>query len=114
MNFEIDKDIESMLQSVKEEDLQNIYLIQFEIVSDNFRMNLIKKVNIDRVRTKIYPIDLHSNMVQQYKVVCSVGIQDGRKVLVISSPFVIRNSLYKSLSIKIKPFNQTQFLIEPQ
>ena len=52
MNFQVEADLEQMFKEIQETDLQNVYMIDFRILSPNNSFDKVNNINLDRIKTK--------------------------------------------------------------
>jgi len=100
-NYQIESEIEDMIDQVAESDLQNQYLVKFQIMDAQLASEVpqvFAQINLDRVKVKKHAIKNTSG--ELFGVYCTVDIIDDRKLLTIASAIVFVNNTAQLLEVQ--------------
>jgi vacuolar protein sorting-associated protein 13A/C len=104
MNFQIEQDLEKMFKEHEEtSDISQNIKIKANIKSDFNEINAIPGIDLDRVRTKRYPLEGEKLMMKDMSLVCNVMMEEisYRKILKLSSSLLFENQTNKILEVNV-------------
>jgi hypothetical protein len=102
INYQIESGIEELTERAAEPDLQNQYLIKFQVQDPELQLQqpqVFSKINLDRVRVTRQTVQ--NRQKELFGLYCSVDVIDDRKLLTIASAIAFLNTTDSPLQLQI-------------